>query len=378
MQAGGGGFESRSLHQNIAFMKYTDKDIGKACTLPGSFYSSESFLSKSKDRIFEKTWQFVTHESNLKSQNDAFPFSFLDTFIQEPLFLIKNEGIDCFSNVCTHRGNILLNESCNIGKSLSCKYHGRRFDSCGKFLSMPETKGMKNFPSEADNLTKIPSEKWRQFIFTSIDPCFSLNELMKDVESRVGWMPIEDFVYRKDLSKEYTVNANWALYCDNYLECFHCPFVHKGLSSVLKHQEYDIDLFRYSNLQLGVGKDKRDCFELPKNSVDYGKNIAAYYFWLFPNTMLNFYPWGLSLNVVKPISAKKTKVEFSSYVWDESKLHLGAGGSLEKVELEDEEIVESVQNGVMSRYYKHGRFSPKMEKGVHHFHSLVSEFLNKE
>ncbi len=359
-------------------MKHVDKDIAKASTLPGSFYSSESLFSVAREKIFEKSWQFVTHESNLKSEKDAFPFRFLDDFIKEPLFLVKNKNIDCFSNVCTHRGNILMNEPCNVGKSIFCKYHGRRFDSCGKFLSMPETKGMEDFPSRRDDLTKIPSEKWRQFVFTSIDPSFSFGDLIKDVEERVGWMPIEDFVYREDLSKEYTVDANWALYCDNYLECFHCPFVHKGLSAVLKHQEYHIDIFSYSSLQVGVGKDKKDCFELPKDSIDYGKKIAAYYFWLFPNTMLNFYPWGLSLNIVKPVSVGRTKVQFKSYVWDESKLDLGAGASLEKVELEDEEIVESVQKGVLSRFYEHGRFSPKMEKGVHHFHSLIDSFINRD
>ena len=26
--------------------------------------------------------------------------------------------------------------------------------------------------------------------------------------------------------------------------------------------------------------------------------VAAWYFWLFPNLMLNFYPWGLSVNEV--------------------------------------------------------------------------------
>ena len=93
--------------------------------------------------------------------------------------------------------------------------------------------------------------------------------------------------------------------------------------------------------------------------------------------MLNFYPWGLSVNIVKPISVNKTKVEFRAYVWKEEKLDLGAGASLEKVELEDEEIVESVQKGVLSRFYKHGRFSPKMEKGVHHFHCLISDFINQ-
>ena len=94
--------------------------------------------------------------------------------------------------------------------------------------------------------------------------------------------------------------------------------------------------------------------------------------------MLNFYPWGLSVNIIKPVSVNKTKVVFRSYVWDESKLNTGAGADLDKVELEDEEIVQQVQKGIESRFYKSGRFSPKMEKGVHHFHYLISNFmLNK-
>ena len=62
---------------------------------------------------------------------------------------------------------------------------------------------------------------------------------------------------------------------------------------------------------------------------------------------------------------------------DETKLEHGAGSILDKVEREDEDIVESVQIGIKSRFYKHGRYSPKMEKGVHHFHRLISEFIDQ-
>ena len=55
----------------------------------------------------------------------------------------------------------------------------------------------------------------------------------------------------------------------------------------------------------------------------------------------------------------------------------GAGADLNKVELEDQEVVQSVQNGVNSRLYSYGRFSPSMEQGVHHFHTLIKEFMTK-
>jgi choline monooxygenase len=44
--------------------------------------------------------------------------------------------------------------------------------------------------------------------------------------------------------------------------------------------------------------------------------------------------------------------------------------------MEDEEIVEQVQKGVQSRFYKHGRYSVTREKGTHHFHRLLAQFLS--
>ena len=124
-----------------------------------------------------------------------------------------------------------------------------------------------------------------------------------------------------------------------------------------------------------MAKDDEDCFDLPESSPDYGKKIAAYYFWVFPNMMFNFYPWGLSLNIVKPISQDHTKVSFFSYVWKEEKMNTGAGASLDKVELEDEEVVQNVQKGIRSSFYDHGRYSVTREQGTHHFHRLIAEFM---
>ena len=63
---------------------------------------------------------------------------------------------------------------------------------------------------------------------------------------------------------------------------------------------------------------------------------------------------------------------------DESKLNLGASGDLDKVEMEDEHVVQNVQKGISSSFYNTGRFSPTKEKGVHHFHNLISDFINTQ
>ena len=92
------------------------------------------------------------------------------------------------------------------------------------------------------------------------------------------------------------------------------------------------------------------------------------------NMMFNFYPWGLSLNIVKPIKYNLTKVEFRSYVWDETK-QSGAGSILDKVEMEDEEIVEMYKKELDQGFINGGDFHQKW-KGVHHFHKLISEFFS--
>ncbi len=166
------------------------------------------------------------------------------------------------------------------------------------------------------------------------------------------------------------------MYCENYLEGFHIPFVHAGLNAVIDYGAYTTELFRYSSLQLGIAKENEVCFNLPPSSPDHGKKIAAYYFWIFPNTLFNFYPWGLSINVVKPTAIDKTKVCFYTYLWNESKYNVGAGSNLDKVEMEDEAIVENVQKGIRSSFYKQGRYSVTREQGTHHFHRLISEHLS--
>jgi choline monooxygenase len=243
---------------------------------------------------------------------------------------------------------------------------------------MPEFNEVKNFPSKADDLHALSLFQWGKFLFTSLDPKINAEEIYGDIRKRLEWFPMDKLVFHPELSRDYTVKANWALYCENYLEGFHIPFVHAGLNEVLDFGEYTTEVFRYSNLQIGIAKEGDDCFDLPPSSPDHGKKIAGYYFWAFPNTMLNFYPWGISVNIVKPVSVHETKVTYLTYVTDETKLHKGAGGDLNAVELEDEEIVENVQIGVRSRFYKHGRYSVNREQGTHHFHSLIAEFLKNK
>jgi choline monooxygenase len=240
---------------------------------------------------------------------------------------------------------------------------------------MPEFKEVENFPAPEDDLHGPALFQWGKMLFVNLEKKQDVSSYLGDMMERLSFLPVEEFQFRPDLSVSYDVNAHWALYCENYLEGFHIPFVHAGLNAVIDYGNYTTELFPMSNLQLGIAKEGELCFDLPESSPDYGKNVAAYYYWVFPNLMFNFYPWGLSVNIINPMGLDKTRVQFLTYVWIEDLFNTGAGSDLNTVEMEDEEVVEAVQKGIRSRYYGHGRYSVTREQGTHHFHRLIAASL---
>ena len=356
---------------------YVDPDIEKASTLPSWFYTSPEWFELTREKVFAKSWQFCLDTDDLRLEGQMVPHTLLPGMLDEPILFVRDteDVLRCISNVCTHRGNLLIDGPC-IGQQIRCRYHGRRFKLCGDFVHMPEFEKAKNFPSAKDNLPKVPFATLGKFIFASIAPSVAFDQVFGEIKKRLFWMPFEEFQFDPKRSRDYLVKSHWALYCENYLEGLHIPFVHRTLRSVLDFGAYSTELYGYANLQLALANNGEDSFKLPADSQDYGKQVAAYYYWIFPNTMLNFYPWGCSINVVKPMGPALTKVSFLTFVWDESKIDRGAGGELDKVEREDEAVVESVQKGIRSRFYDTGRYSPSMETGTHHFHRLLCEFLS--
>ena len=353
-------------------------DISMAKTIHTDFYTDSNVFDACKEKIFAQGIHYVGDTDLLPDAGYTYPLVLLPEYLDEPVAVVrdKDDTIRCLSNVCTHRGNLLVTEPCKTSQ-LRCRYHGRTFSLDGQMIFMPEFTEVKDFPCSDDHLVSLPVFQWGKLIFTSFNKEVNHNLYFKDMMDRMSFFPMDKLVRRDDLGKDYFVAANWALYCENYLEGFHIPFVHQGLSAVLDYGDYETELYYpYSSLQLGVAKSTDNTFDIPPESPDYGRHIAAYYFWVFPNMMFNFYPWGLSINIVQPQAIGSTKVSFITYMYDESKYNQGAGSDLDKVEMEDEEIVQNVQKGIRSRFYNEGRYSVTREKGTHHFHRLLASFVS--
>src|SRR5437763_14701104 len=242
---------------------------------------------------------------------------------------------------------------------------------------MPAVAPTVGFPSEKDNLPQLPLERFGPLLFSGLAPEIAFDEWIAPVRERVSFMPVDDFARDTATSQDYLIGANWALYCDNYLEEFHIPYVHAGLAEKLDYSGYRTERFRWGNLQLGIAKAGEPAFDLPKSHPNATERVGAFYFWLFPNVMFNFYPWGLSLNVVAPLSVGRTRVSFLSYVWNPGLRETGVGAGLHRVEMGDAEVVETVTRGVRSGLYAVGRDTERREVGTHHFHELLADFMRR-
>ncbi len=351
-------------------------DIASASTLPGWAYADAAIHAAQRERIFRRSWQLLAPLDTVRTPGLACPVTLLDGCLDEPLLLTRDQEdrLHCVSNVCTHRAALVCEHPAQAA-ALRCRYHGRRFALDGRFLSMPEFEGAAGFPSPADDLAPVPFAACANLIFASLEPAVPFDAVIGPFRERCGFLPLDSAVLDPARARDYLVSANWALYCDNYLEGFHIPFVHQSLASGLDYGAYRTELFPWASVQVAIANRAEDCFDLPAESPDAGSRVAAYYFWLWPNTMLNVYPWGISVNVVKPLGVDRTRVTYLACVWDASRLDRGVSAELDRVEREDEAVVESVQRGVRSRLYDRGRYSPTRETAVHHFHRLFAAAL---
>ncbi len=249
-----------------------DPDISIARTLHSDYYTDNSIFIDSVNNIFRSSWQLVGHKEELKN-NNIIPIKILPN---ESLVLTQDEsGLYCMSNACTHRGHLVCNKKAN-SRSMVCRYHGRSFNLNGKLKKAIGFDGVKNFPLDSDNLKNINMNEWKNFLFVSLENKLSISNVLNDMETRLSSFPFNELIYSEELSKTYEINAHWALYCENYLEGFHVPFVHKGLSKEINNETYDTILLDNGVLQYANSKDEKN-------------NIYGYYYWIFPNIMFNFY-----------------------------------------------------------------------------------------
>ena len=370
---------------------YVDPDIQRAETLPASVFTSEDFLQLELKTVFSNSWFLVPQPSDLvgsgslsdflKRKGAHIPFSVLG----RPLFLQRDgKGrLHCFPNVCTHAWHPLV-EGPGVEGTIICPQHGRQFDSEGKFFGQAGFNNLENFPRESDHLRNLSVEEWGQFVFACLGrPIASIQDLVGEVEKSIPGLSLANLKRHVLESEVREVEGNWKQHAWNYMDNFHIRFIHKGpggLADAVELSSYRTELYRYSSLQWVYSRRPEngfdpgllaDRFRDPKNP---GKRVFAMWWFVFPNLTLNFYPWGLSVNVYMPVPGKPGRTQFLRYHYslDEEKfLHRNDVWLSEQVDSEDIDAISLVSRGARSGFAPRGRFAPAEEAGPHWFHRLV-------
>ncbi|HEU5462711.1 MAG TPA: SRPBCC family protein, partial [Candidatus Binatia bacterium] len=151
----------------------------------------------------------------------------------------------------------------------------------------------------------------------------------------------------------------------------HVPHIHRGLNSVLDYTQYTVDIRERCCLQSSpISSGQAE----PKTAA-VRTGDRAYYYWIYPNFMINVYANAMDTNLVLPRGLEQTDVVFDYYFTDVSaeaeEINRASIAVSEQIQAEDVSICESVQRGLRSRAYEAGRLSVRREAGEHLFHRLL-------
>lgn len=331
------------------------RKLESAFTAPADWYQA-SRNTQDIPTVIAPSWQFIGHHSQLSQQGDLMT----TCFGNHPLLAVNDgEQVRGFYNVCQHRAGPLADGPGRCRGVLQCRYHGWRYHLDGRLAGTSEFAQAEDFHPDEIRLKPVALRQWRGLWFASvsdIEPTWALAELEKMIpQTTLANLSAAN-------TQNYVVNANWKTYIDNYLEGYHLPFVHPGLSRQLRYREYVSQLTDHCSLQ-----------HSPFSWDGQSQDGHAWYAFIYPNTMLNILPGRLQINRVYPLTENRCEVSFDYYYSAEvsAALRQQDQADADQTQQEDIAICEQVQRGLNSPAYTRGRLSPKRESALHHFHNLL-------
>ncbi len=363
-----------SLRQIIAGYD-PSRPLAQATTIPSAWYTDRGLHELERRAIFGGAWQCIGRTDQL-----AEPGRFITADVAgEPIVAVRgrDEKLRAFINVCRHHAAAIAVEPEGSCKALKCPYHGWTYGLDGALKGTPEFDGVEDFDKAANGLLPVRLETWEPFVFVCLDETApELREFLGDIVDHARALRFEQLHFFE--RQTYDLQCNWKVFVDNYLDGgYHVPHIHAGLGSVLDYAKYRVECFERWCVQVSpmafAGGDADTA------SVRGGE--AAYYYWLYPNFMINWYEGVMDTNLVLPLGVDRCRVVFDFYF-------AGAGKEAEdhnrrsiavahRVQQEDIDVCESVQRGLGSRAYDVGRLSVRREAGEHLFHRLLHADLTR-
>lgn len=347
-------------------------ETGIRYTLPAWAYHSEEFHALEREQLFEPSWQVACHVSEVPEAGDFVSFEF---FGRRGFVVRDGEGtLRAFHNVCAHRAHaVVTGERGRCGKFLTCMYHGWTYhlDGRNRSVSAPDT--FPKFDRSKYGLKPIELEEFMGMVFVRFragGP--SVAERMAPHAAELAHYKMDQMV---PLDEPWTheLAIDWKNVVENYVEDYHFPIGHPGLSALMEAQ-YDREIFPGGTMRLSHRMREEP---LKSWSAErYAKFLPVIehlpedlrrrwtYFGLFPNVYFDIYPEWLDYFVVLPLGPGRTLIKARSFGFPDDRREMKAARFLcarlnARVQQEDEVLTRQVQLGLESGAYTQGILSDK-------------------
>ncbi|MCY3819433.1 MAG: aromatic ring-hydroxylating dioxygenase subunit alpha [Gammaproteobacteria bacterium] len=191
--------------------------------LPAAAYRDPAWLAAEKEGIWHGDWVFAATEDALPTPGDQLPTLIGD----QPVLLLRNQAgeLVALSNLCAHRGTLLVEERTNAER-IQCPYHAWTYDDAGRLIGVPFG------PREAldrssHGLVKYRAESWHGLVFVSLrHQVESLAERFAAVEPHLATRGIDRLCHQSDWQTTDVWNCNWKVAITNAMESYHLFKVH--------------------------------------------------------------------------------------------------------------------------------------------------------
>lgn len=335
------------------------RPLAQASALSPDFYTGDDWLAVDQAQVLEPGWQILCPASAVAGPGDHV----VRDIGRLPVLVVRNAdgALNGFVNVCRHRAGPLATCDGRGAKRLRCAYHGWTYDLDGQLRTAPEMQDAADFDRDGIRLARIELREWNGMVFARARAGGAeFDAVMAGIDALTA--PYGLAAMRHHHSRIYKVAANWKTYVDNYLEGYHLPFVHPGLSGVVSYPQYKTELADFWSLQRAPVSDPNGIYA----------DGEALYFFIYPNTMLNILPGRMQTNRVVPDGPGHCRIEFDFYYAPGLESMASADDAFsDEIQEEDRLICERVQQGLTSGAYKPGRLSPSQESGVWHWQNLL-------
>lgn len=193
-------------------------------------FIEDEVLARERDRIFNRCWLYVGHESEIAQPND---FITRNVGGRELILNRDRKGsVHAFFNTCPHRGAMVERQQKGNAIAFKCFYHGWAFNNNGAFATRMKTGDYpEDFNSDGcANLKPVPKvQGYRGFYFINYDAgAMSLDDYLADAKGILDIIADHgrDGMEVVGSEQKYCIRANWKLLVENSIDGYHAMDTH--------------------------------------------------------------------------------------------------------------------------------------------------------